>query len=61
MDMKKNIGKMDRVIRIVAGIAVAAAGYVYGIWWLYIIAAIFLATAMIGWCGLYTLLGVKTR
>lgn len=58
--MKKNVGGIDRVLRIVAGlilIALAATGQI-GAWgWLGLIV---LATGLFSFCGAYALLGVST-
>ena len=58
--MTKNVGNLDRTLRIVAGvalIALAALGTI-GPWgW---IGAVPLATALLGWCPMYSLLGLKT-
>lgn len=58
--MKKNVGGIDRILRIVAGlvlIALAATGQI-GAWgWLGVIV---LATGLFSFCGAYTLLGVNT-
>ena len=58
--MKKNVGGIDRILRIVAGlvlIALAAAGQI-GAWgWLGIVV---LATGVFSFCGAYTLIGVNT-
>ena len=58
--MQTNEGGMDRIARVVAGlvlIGLAATGTV-GVWgWLGIVP---LATGAIGWCPLYTLLGINT-
>ncbi|MEY3873187.1 MAG: hypothetical protein RLZZ296_2182 [Pseudomonadota bacterium] len=58
--MKKNVGGVDRVLRIVAGLilmALAATGQI-GPWgWL---GAIVLATGVFSFCGAYTLLGFNT-
>jgi Protein of unknown function (DUF2892) len=58
--MKKNVGGIDRVLRIVAGlilIALAATGQI-GAWgWLGVIV---LATGLFSFCGAYTLLGLST-
>ena len=58
--MKTNEGGIDRILRIVAGlvlIGLAATGTV-GWWgWLGIVP---LATGLIGWCPVYTLLGLNT-
>ena len=58
--MKRNVGGIDRTLRIVLGLALmglAATGTV-GAWgWL---GAIPLATGLIGWCPPYGLLGINT-
>lgn len=58
--MKLNVGGTERVIRIVAGLALiglAATGTV-GWWgWLGIVP---LATGAIGWCPPYAILGINT-
>ncbi len=58
--MKTNEGTVDRVLRIVAGLALiglAATGKV-GAWGY--IGVVPLLTGAIGWCPLYTVLGIKT-
>jgi Protein of unknown function (DUF2892) len=58
--MKSNVGGIDRVLRIVLGlvlIALAATGTV-GVWGY--VGVVPLLTGLIGWCGLYTVLGVNT-
>jgi hypothetical protein len=58
--MIKNVGGIDRILRIVAGIvliALAAFGVV-GIWGF--IGIVPLATGLIGWCPAYLPLGIKT-
>jgi hypothetical protein len=64
--MTKNVGGADRVIRIIAGLALlgfAAAGMA-GEGLVTIIVGIAggaaLLTGLVGWCGLYTLLGINT-
>ena len=58
--MKINVGTIDRVLRIVAGlvlIALAATGTVG--WWGWL-GAVPLATGLIGWCPPYAMLGIST-
>ena len=58
--MKKNVGGIDRTLRIVLGlvlIGLAATGTVG--WWGYLGVAPLL-TGLIGWCPPYTLLGWNT-
>lgn len=58
--MTKNIGGIDRILRIVVGIALialAATGTV-GVWGY--IGVVPLLTAAIGWCPAYSVLGVNT-
>jgi hypothetical protein len=58
--MKTNVGGIDRILRIVIGlvlIALAATGTV-GVWgWIGVVP---LATAALGFCPLYTVLGINT-
>ncbi len=58
--MTKNVGGIDRILRIVAGlvlIALAATGTV-GLWGY--IGLVPLATGLMGWCPPYALLGFNT-
>ena len=58
--MTKNIGNIERIIRIVGGlvlIALAATNTV-GVWgWVGLVP---LATGLTGWCPPYSLLGINT-
>jgi hypothetical protein len=57
--MKANVGKADKVIRIVLGVAMMAAGIYFKSWW-GAIGLIPIITASISWCPLYAPLGIKT-
>lgn len=64
--MKKNMGQTDRIIRIIAAIVIAVLYFAHVITGtlaivLGVIAVIFLVTSLIGFCPLYTLLGVSTK
>lgn len=59
--MKKNVGGIDRIARIVLGvllIALAALGQV-GTWG-WVVGLIVLATGVFSFCGAYTLFGFST-
>jgi hypothetical protein len=58
--MKRNVGTVDRIVRIVVGLVIAAAG-IYFRNWLGLIAIIPLATAVVGVCPLYLPFGISTR
>ncbi len=58
--MKKNIGTVDRVLRIIAGLGLIAYGVVYQNW-IGAIGAVPLLTALIGFCPLYCPLGINTK
>ena len=58
--MKRNVGTIDRIIRIVLGIALIAGtltGYIG--WWGWI-GVVPLATGLMSSCLLYSLLGINT-
>jgi hypothetical protein len=57
--MKCNVGKTDKVIRIILGIAIGALGLYYDSWW-GLVGIIPILTAAISWCPLYAALGMKT-
>ncbi|ATX79472.1 Protein of unknown function (DUF2892) [Mariprofundus aestuarium] len=63
--MKANVGTVDRVLRLVVGLAVIAFGYMGGLtspWNMVAIGAgsVFVLTALIKFCPLYPLLGINT-
>ncbi|MDD2933843.1 MAG: DUF2892 domain-containing protein [Methylotenera sp.] len=58
--MKANVGGIDRVLRIVAGLALIAwVLLANGPAWAWI-GVVPLATGLISFCGLYTILGINT-
>jgi hypothetical protein len=58
--MKLNVGSADRVIRIVVGVAICAAGWYYHSWW-GLVGVVPIVTAAIGWCPAYLPLGLSTK
>lgn len=60
--MNQNVGGIDRVIRIVFGLAILSLFFVLEgdmRWWA-LLGIIPLATGLTRWCGLYSILGIKT-
>ena len=57
--MKRNVGSMDRGIRVIAGLAIVAAGVYFKSWW-GLVGLVPLLTATLGWCPLYQPLGLST-
>jgi hypothetical protein len=58
--MKRNEGTVDRIIRVVLGIALLVAAAATGMWLLAIPGVAALATGALGWCGLYQVFGIST-
>ena len=57
--MKANVGGIDKVLRIVAGLGLIAWALMGGPVWAWI-GVVPLATGLIGWCPAYPLLGMNT-
>lgn len=58
-----SIGTTERIVRIIVGLVLIALYFVYPaapMRWLFLLGIIPLATGLLGWCGLYTLLGINT-
>lgn len=58
--MKGDVGKVDQVIRVFAGIFTLALGLVLGNWW-GLIGPLLLVTGLAGRCPLYALFGYSSR
>ena len=59
--MKANVGGIDRILRIVAGLVLIALAVTNVVsLWGFIVGGIVLATGVLRFCGAYTLLGVNT-
>jgi len=57
--MTCNMGKSDRVIRGILGVAILGAGLVFQSWW-GLIGLIPLATSLVGWCPAYVPFKINT-
>ncbi len=51
--MKCNVGKTDRIVRVIVGLAIVWAGFYYEKWW-GVLGIIPSVTAAIGYCPAYT-------
>lgn len=58
--MQCNVGKTERVIRVIAGVAIIGAGFLYQSWW-GAIGLVPLLTGAAGYCPPYQLLGISTN
>jgi len=58
--MNKNVGNLDKTVRLIVGILIIVAGYIndslFGA-----IGLIPIITALISWCPLYTILKINTN
>ena len=57
--MKVNVGGVDRLVRVVVGVALIVWAFTGGPWWAWI-GILPLATAAIGFCPLYVPFGIST-
>ena len=57
--MKANVGGIDRILRIVIGLALAGWAATGGPVWAWI-GLLFLATGAMGWCPPYSIFGFST-
>jgi hypothetical protein len=58
-NMKTNIGGMDRLVRIIAGFVLLYFAFQKGEWWGWL-GFLPIATALVGWCPLYSLLKISS-
>lgn len=64
--MNRNVGTVDRAARVVVGVAALVWAFVTGVTSglglaLVVVAVVLLATAVVGFCPLYRLLGISTQ
>ena len=60
---KSNVGSLDRLLRVVAGIVLLALFFIYpdaGWRWFTLIGIVPLVTGLMGSCPLYSILGINT-
>lgn len=57
--MIQNVGNAERVVRVLAGVGICAAGFYFQSWW-GLIGLVPVATGATGYCPPYQLLGIST-
>ena len=57
--MIRNVGGADRAVRIIAGLAIVAAGVYYQSWW-GLVGLVPVFTGSTGWCPAYLPFGIST-
>lgn len=63
--MKKNVGTIDAIVRFIIAVGIGVLIYreiLTGAWAIVlgIAAGALLITGLVGWCGIYALLGIRT-
>ena len=58
--MKKNVGSIDKTIRIILGVIIFGAGIYFQSWW-GLIGIIPLMTAMMSSCPIYQIFGISSN
>ncbi len=57
--MKKNVGSVDKIIRIILGVVIIAYGVIESSWW-GLVGLVPLLTAFMGFCPLYAPFKIST-
>ncbi len=57
--MKANVGSIDRIIRVIAGLAILGAGYYFKSWW-GLVGLVPIFTGLFRFCPAYLPFGIST-
>lgn len=57
--MKKNVGSIDKVVRVILGLVIIALGILNQSWW-GLVGVLPIFTATLGWCPAYLPFGIST-
>ncbi|MDQ7017361.1 MAG: DUF2892 domain-containing protein [Gammaproteobacteria bacterium] len=60
MAVTVNVGKADKIIRVILGLSIIAGGVIFQSWW-GLVGAVSLTTAAMGWCPTYLIFGINTN
>jgi len=60
--MKTNVGKIDRILRLLSGVALLCLLFLLEppLKWLGLLGLVYIATALVGYCPAYKLMGINT-
>jgi hypothetical protein len=58
--MKKNVGNIDKVFRIILGVVIIILGFIFKSWW-GVVGIVPLLTGFLNYCPTYSLIGVSTK
>lgn len=58
--MKKNVGKIDKILRVIAGLIIGGLGLYYESWW-GLIGIVPIFTALISFCPFYPIFKINTK
>jgi hypothetical protein len=50
--MNQNVGKVDKIVRFILGLAIVIAGFIYNSWW-GLLGLVFIGSALVGRCLIY--------
>ena len=59
--IKSNISQGDKLVRLTLGISIALIAVFTTIYWMLIISGLLIFTALINYCPLYPIFGIKTK
>ncbi|MCG6975092.1 MAG: DUF2892 domain-containing protein [Acidiferrobacterales bacterium] len=61
--MKQNVGSVDKVIRVVLGVALLSLIYFLDgpVRWVGLVGAVLIVTAAISWCPIFAVLGLSSN
>ena len=57
--MKKNVGNLDMIVRLILAVIIAALGWYYQSWW-GLVALVPFATAFLHFCPVWAIFGIST-
>ncbi len=59
--MNKNVGSIDKNIRLILGIILIVLSFFSSLWWLGLVGVILIGTALMNFCPIWALLKISTK